>query len=231
MEMSRRSVALLVGCGTFLAMLSILPGTSRAEEKSITAGDGLIASPSNPIVKNGTLSVNFGGSGSASSAARSDHDHDGRYSSYKLHLSAIRGPISVPTDAFEFVVKSITFTPTHPDDLVLAVRTEGSYTRAEGEAGASMQLVVRDSTGKLVLRQVGPSNLPAGANVAFYAHATFTLDGPAGTAGFKKFLPPFTIQLLMFTSSAWVGQVDTIQFKVLALENAIVVSPSPDIAE
>ncbi len=42
---------------------------------SITAGTGLTATPTNPISTMGTLSVNFGGSGAAPTASRSDHTH------------------------------------------------------------------------------------------------------------------------------------------------------------
>jgi hypothetical protein len=42
---------------------------------SITAGDGLLATPNNPITSSGTLSVNYGGTGVATSVARSDHQH------------------------------------------------------------------------------------------------------------------------------------------------------------
>jgi hypothetical protein len=44
----------------------------------LSQGNGIILSP-NPITSTGTISVNFGGTGSANTVARSDHNHDERY--------------------------------------------------------------------------------------------------------------------------------------------------------
>src|SRR5262245_5943202 len=55
------------------------PKPPKSGGVSITAGDGLQASPNNPITSTGTLSVKFGGTGAATTAARSDHDHNGAY--------------------------------------------------------------------------------------------------------------------------------------------------------
>jgi hypothetical protein len=58
------------------------PGTPVQAQSSgvtsLTAGAGLSASP-NPVTSTGTISVAFGGNGSATTVSRSNHHHDSRY--------------------------------------------------------------------------------------------------------------------------------------------------------
>lgn len=54
------------------------PDAATTNVTSITAGNGITATP-NPIVETGTIELNFGGNGSATTTSRSDHNHDTAY--------------------------------------------------------------------------------------------------------------------------------------------------------
>lgn len=60
---------------------------------SITAGDGIVATP-NPITSAGTIAVSYAGTGLAKTVARSDHDHDTRYSPLGHNHDALYSPLS-----------------------------------------------------------------------------------------------------------------------------------------
>jgi len=86
--------------GTILGAVWAAGSTAAAAPKpggvSIQAGAGLQASP-NPITSTGTISVLFGGNGSASSVSHSDHTHDGLY--LPLAGGTINGSLGVSGNA------------------------------------------------------------------------------------------------------------------------------------
>ena len=77
--MALLAVALVVpACGDGKTGAQGPPGPPGSAVTSVTAGNGLVGTP-NPIVSTGTLSVDFAGTGTATTASRSDHHHDGSY--------------------------------------------------------------------------------------------------------------------------------------------------------
>jgi len=86
--------------GTILGAVWAAGSTAAAAGKpggvSIQAGAGLQASP-NPITSTGTISVLFGGNGSAASVSHSDHTHDGLY--LPLTGGTVNGSLGVTGNA------------------------------------------------------------------------------------------------------------------------------------
>jgi hypothetical protein len=86
--------------GTILGAVWAAGSTAAAAPKpsgvSIQAGAGLQASP-NPITSTGTISVLFGGNGSAASVSHSDHTHDGLY--LPLSGGTVNGSLGVSGNA------------------------------------------------------------------------------------------------------------------------------------
>jgi hypothetical protein len=197
----------------------------------ITAGDGLEAAPSNPISNTGTLSVDFFGTGSAISASRSDHNHDTAYSNVKTHISTITGPITIPTTG-PFTVRSVTFTPNNPKDVLIYVVLEGTVTT--NNIIQPGYLYLYDANDNEIWRE-GASVTNPGSSSPFTKIISLACNHNTNDSvtGWPHEYPSNSYKIIwvLYPNANTVGQVDTVQFKFITLEGVKEVIDSGTITE
>lgn len=162
-----------------------------------------------------------GGSSKASSpilpAAGTDHD---------LNISTVSGIVAVPASSTNLVIRTITFTPTNPNDVILYFSAEGTMNvTASGGLSDSISIVLLDASGTEIS---GNNNKTVSSTLG--SNLTYSLRGTVDSSSVGVFpSTSYTIQLLMTTSSSWSGQIDSVQFKIFTAQNVTVISPSPNI--
>jgi hypothetical protein len=153
------------------------PGPPGSAVTSLTAGDGIVATP-NPIVSTGTLAVNFAGPGSATTVSRTDHHHDAAY----LQLTGgtltgaltVGGVLSGDGSGLSSLNASNLGSGTIPDS-----RLGGSYT-----SGVTLSNTTNSFTGTFTL------GAPATRTVSISSAAFRPLDNTTVFSGFPGLFVP-----------------------------------------
>jgi hypothetical protein len=139
---------------------------------------------------------------------------------YRIHESAVSGIIPIPASSTNYVVRSVTFTPSSPNDLLLRIQVEGTSTGTVTQGSAYIHVV--GSTGQVTDSSV--FNLPIAVDLPFKASLGI-LDSifPMPTTS-------YTITFFATTDAAWAGSVSSVVIRIWTLEGASVLSPSPSIS-
>lgn len=131
-QIQSRVTGLCINAGQYMKVINqdgtVTCGTETDSGGTVTqinTGDGLAGGP---VTTSGTLSVNFAGSGSATSAARSDHDHGATYVDL-AGAQAITGAkiFSPATDISGLIVKQTT-APSPMADIFSVQSHDGATT-------------------------------------------------------------------------------------------------------
>lgn len=162
-----------------------------------------------------------GGGGGSASAQPTTAEH-------RTHVSTVGGVVTVPTSSVNLVVRSITFTPTSANDVIIYAHVAGTYSASSGTIDpGSLRLEVRDAGGLLLAQGLIASTGPTGSAVPYRLQTAIT-TGAYSAAAFPS--TSYTVRLLITTTGTWSGQIDSTQFKIVTLEGVNVVSPSGNIS-
>lgn len=170
-----------------------------------------------------SASTSCGGGGGGGAGAAPVFSSD-----MKIHVSSVGGAISVPLGAFG-TVRSIAFTPSTPNDVIVYVQAAGTWTNTSGAGNANLWMRVNDSTG-----QPYSVSIPSPALTLVASSGSYRIQGSIVMD--RAFMPSnfpsssYTIELLVISDGSWAGLINSSQFKIMVQENPTVSSPSPNIA-
>ncbi len=179
---------------------------------SVTAGAGLTGGAASGDV---TLSVDYAGSGASGTAARSDHNHDGAYSSLSHNHSGIYAALSHTHSGSQITADSITQTQIATDGV-------GADEIAAGAVGSS-----EIADGSVALADLANMAKGVGANgsivvpAAAFQPTTETTDYALSSLGYMAAGATFTTVCVVAPVNLPDG-VTVTQFEISVLDNSAV---------
>jgi len=168
----------------------------------------------------------------ASTVSEGDHTHGGG-SSVVTHESTTSGPHAIAADSTNVVLRTATYTPASPNDVIALVIAEGTYTNSGTwpNSSGSLRINLKDSAGTVIWTySTGFTACGAPGSGEFIISGSLT-NGSSNACVPVYLLPSstYTFELLTTTNCMWVGQIDTFKFKFVTLEGVTVSSPSTNI--
>lgn len=143
----------------------------------------------------------------------------------KIHASAVGPTVNVSSGVTTpQVIRTVTFTPSDPNDVILSFQVEGTFTMAAGSS-CFLGVQVLDGSGNKLGGQQVVMFQTAGTGKAFsFSGPLITLPGNSDSNG-KLQNPPYAIQLSVTTGTQPISFSATV-VKIVVLENMVVVDPS-----
>lgn len=151
----------------------------------------------------------------------------------KMHVSApLAGPVNCPVNS-SILLRTVVFTPTSPDDIILYVLVEGKYTSPFSSTSFGFYSIdLQDADGNSLGSMLDsvPNRLP-GADMPFRMYGQpFQESGNAHFFSEGKF-PSTSYKILVYVTAGTSAGIDTkdLVVKIVTLEGVQVVSPSSQI--
>ncbi len=158
-----------------------------------------------------------GGGGSAGATPQSAS------APHAIYASSVAGLVVIPASSTNAPVRSVTFTPANPNDIVLYVVVEGSYSNAVGSLQA-ITVTLTDASGNSL--GSGPiTPLTVGTSRAFRWRSQVGCTG-FGTDPSLFPSTSYVISITAVTSAAGSAQIDSTKIKMFMAENVTVDDPS-----
>lgn len=144
------------------------------------------------------------------------------------HISTTSGPHNVPGLASTLLLREVIFTPTSASDEVIRVEVTGNINWTAG-ANLHIGMDVVDALGVSLMTD-SPSNAPGlmtGASTPFRFVTHLSVFRPISPPDLSQ----YKLRLYAVSSSSdWVGSVDSLTFKITALEGVTILAPSGQIS-
>jgi hypothetical protein len=162
-------------------------------------------------------------------------------STTKVHQSTQSGVTVIPANTSQFVVRSITFTPTNPSDRILSITAEGTYDISNGGTSPTdLQLSVLDGSGKVISDEgtPGASNQSSvwrldvvGTGLSYRLFSRMTSRKMSALEDQSGAYPStsYTIRVLASSLPNFVGQINTLRFSIETSEGVTIIPASPNI--
>lgn len=139
-----------------------------------------------------------------------------------IYVSSVAGPVVIPANTGNAPVRTVTFTPASPNDFILYVVVEGTYTSASGSL-ADVTVTIKDSSNNVLASgPIGP--FPSGTAQPFRWRGQ-----PGNRSGIDPSSFPstsYTVSITASTSAAGSAQIDTTKVKVFVAQDVTVEDPS-----
>lgn len=149
---------------------------------------------------------------------------------HQIHVSSTSGPHAVAASSANALVREVTFTPTSPNDVILYVYAEGTYTASSVGSFDSTGIEVRDAAGQVSGGAPQETvNFIVGTSRGFRNITTLAL-AKRGDQSWSFPSSSYTVRLTITTGSGWSGQINSLTFKIVTLESVTVSSPSTSIS-
>lgn len=150
----------------------------------------------------------------------------------KIHVSStLAGPINCLAST-SVLLRTVTFVPTNPDDVILYVIVEAQYTTLASASPGFYSVDIQDANGNSIgaLNDDVPNRLP-GVNMPLRMSGNpFQSSGNAHFFSEGQFpSPSYTIKLYVTAGTTASISTSSIVVKFVTLEGVTVVSPSPAI--
>lgn len=141
---------------------------------------------------------------------------------HAIYSSSVVGPVVIPASSVNSPVRTVTFTPANPNDFILYVVVEGSYTNASGSLQA-VTVTIRDAGGNSLGSGPVTSFLTASLQQFRWRAQPGNRDG-TDPSSFPS--TSYTVAITATTSAAGTAQIDSTKVRVFVAEDVSVEDPS-----
>lgn len=145
---------------------------------------------------------------------------------HRIHVSTTSGAVAVPASSSLFIVRSVTFTPTSANDVILYVQAVGTYSATTTGLTDRIILDILDA-GSNSIGRLTEAPVTTGTGIPYRLQGSPGMDSTGVAASFPS--SSYTIRLWMTTSATWSGSIESVTFRIVTAEGVTVVSPSSNI--
>ena len=141
---------------------------------------------------------------------------------HAIYSSSVAGPVAIPANSVNALVRSVTFTPADPNDFILYVAVEGAYSNPANSLQSITVSILDAGTNVLA---TGPINgFLTASSQQFRWRAQPSNRNGTDPSSFPS--TSYSIVIQASTNSAGSAQIDSTKVKVFVAQDVTVEDPS-----